>query len=237
MKNKCDVGTVEEYQELVIKYPDLDLTKDGELKSYQRIWVYQQVIDQLPSGSAVLDVGGARCYPAAALAELGYEVWVVDPYDGFGNGVEGFEGFKASHPNIKFIRGYLGYENLEIPESYFDGIISVGAIEKCPADKQLPIWNAYKKVLKDGGMAFDAIGFLVRGDEKMIEVSNDVVTELLKHRGFTETGKDLTRNACENIDTFFMSPHAHIRWRKGTKYSEYPYKYVATANISVQILK
>jgi hypothetical protein len=70
---------------------------------------------------------------------------------------------------------------------------------------------------------------IIKGNE--LKTSNGVVDAILTCRGFSVTADTLVKEALSNLDTFYLSPHAHIRWRKGRGYDEYPYRYVTTLNL------
>ena len=226
---------MEEYQFFVRAYPELDYWKDGDLKASQRCWTFHYARKYLPEAGRFLDVGGSRCELARVLSRLGYEVWVVDPYDGCGGGTTNFTRVRWKNPRIKFVRGYMG-EDAPLPESYFDMVSSTSVLEHMSADRHEAIWNQYLRVLRDGGIALDSVDMCVRGVGST-EGHRHVLNAILRSRGFKEDYEILAQRALEDVDTFYMSPHCHLRWRRKLRYEEYPYKYVTSLNLTRQITK
>ena len=55
---------------------------NGDLKDVQRPWVLKAIVGAVPPGSRLLEIGAGEPLVAELLARLGYDVTVVDPYDG-----------------------------------------------------------------------------------------------------------------------------------------------------------
>ena len=79
-------------------------TANGDLKDCQRPWVFKAILAKVAYGGRLLEIGGGEPLVADLLNRLGYQVWVVDPYDGSGNGPQDFERFRADCPGLKFVR-------------------------------------------------------------------------------------------------------------------------------------
>lgn len=154
-------ATVEEFQRLVELFPNWNLS-NGDLKTFQRPWAVSKIQELVPKGSKVVDIGGSACEVADALSKLGYEVWVVDPYDGRGGGTTQLDIFKKRYPKIHFIQDIF-HENLDISDSFFDATVSVSVLEHISADSQKILWAEMKRKIKNGGFAIDAIDFTFRG--------------------------------------------------------------------------
>ena len=69
-------------------------TANGDLKDNQRPWALKAILSVIPPGSRVLEIGAGEPFIADILDRLGYEVWIVDPYDGTGNGPREYERFR-----------------------------------------------------------------------------------------------------------------------------------------------
>ena len=76
----------------------------GDLKDVQRPWTLKAILGSVPRGGRLLEIGAGHPYVAELLARLGYEVWIVDPYDGSGNGPVEYETFRAACPQLHFVR-------------------------------------------------------------------------------------------------------------------------------------
>ena len=71
-------------------------TANGDLKDNQRPWALKAILSVVPPGGRVLEIGAGEPFIADVLDRLGYEVWVVDPYDGTGNGPREHERFRTN---------------------------------------------------------------------------------------------------------------------------------------------
>ena len=78
-------ATVRDYCDSADHFPRL-ATLQGDLKDVQRPWAVKAILNHLPPGSRLLEVGSGEPHAAAALADLGYRVTVCDPFDGSGRG-------------------------------------------------------------------------------------------------------------------------------------------------------
>jgi hypothetical protein len=59
------------------------------------------ILSVVPPGSRILEVGAGEPFIADILDRLDYEVWVVDPYDGTGNGPLECEQFRTGFEEIE----------------------------------------------------------------------------------------------------------------------------------------
>ena len=65
------------------------------MKNLQRCWMVKAVLGSVEPGGRLLEIGAGEPLVADLLARLGYEVTVVDPYDGSGDGPLEFEEFRG----------------------------------------------------------------------------------------------------------------------------------------------
>jgi hypothetical protein len=80
---------------------------DGDLKNVQRPWAAKAILANVPPPARLLEIGGGEPTVCGFLEELGYDVTLVDPYDGFGNGPTDFERYVTQFPNVNIIREYF----------------------------------------------------------------------------------------------------------------------------------
>ena len=66
-----------------------------------------------------------RAVVAAALADLDYNVTVVDPYDGSGGGPTAYEQFVQSYPRVRIIQEEFRPGLAELEYQTFDAIYSL----------------------------------------------------------------------------------------------------------------
>src|SRR5687767_3105883 len=77
-------ATVRDYCESLDEIPQIT-AMDGDLKNVQRPWAVKTILAHVPPPARLLEIGGGEPIVSGFLAELGYDVTLVDPYDGFGN--------------------------------------------------------------------------------------------------------------------------------------------------------
>ncbi len=104
----------------------------------------------LPVTGKVLEAGCGQGIFVNALNDLGYEMEGVD-FDG-----KTVELVNAQFPTLKIKKGDVF--QLEYPDNYFDGYISLGVIEHYENKWQEPLQEAYR-VLTDGGIIFVSVPY------------------------------------------------------------------------------
>ena len=104
--SETSYATVRDYCESVDHLPQIT-GLDGDLKNVQRPWAVKTVLRGVSPPARLLEIGGGEPIVCGFLNELGYDVTLVDPYDGFGNGPTAYESYVARFPNVKIVRGYF----------------------------------------------------------------------------------------------------------------------------------
>ena len=125
-----------------------------DLKVYQDLLTYEFITENIPGGSAILDVGGGYSRILKAL-QNDYECWNVDKMEGMGNGPVGV----GSTP-YRLVRDYLGNFNPELPDDYFDLVFSISSLEHTPEkspELYRNICDDLDRVLKSGGYSFHCL--------------------------------------------------------------------------------
>lgn len=218
-------ATVREFQVLAERFPDWDLA-DGDVKSFQRPWMVAMVLDLVPRGGKILEYGAGDCAVAGRLSALGYDVWVVDPYDGSGGGPADWAPYARRHPKITFIPERLD-PVLDLPRD-FDATCSVSVLEHIPREAQRAVASAIEIFSSRGGYNLEAVDFTVRG---RILLDYPLVDEILRVRGIRPCAARLAHHALSHVDTYYLSPAMHRRWRKSRSFDDYPYRQVTSLNI------
>ncbi len=109
--------------------------KKCDLKVYQDLLVFSFLVQNIPEGSKILEVGGADSRILAYFKNR-YECWNIDKLEGVGFGLKDI-GIK----DYKLVKDYMGNFNKELPDNYFDLVFSISALEHIP--------NEDPKILKD----------------------------------------------------------------------------------------
>ena len=79
----------------------------GDLKDVQRPWALKAIVGAVRPGARLLEIGAGEPLVAELLARLGYDVTVVDPYDGRDRGPADVEALRAAYPRVRFVAGPL----------------------------------------------------------------------------------------------------------------------------------
>lgn len=202
---------------------------NGDLKDVQRAWILKTLLNILPPRSRVLEIGAGEPWVADILTRLGHEAWVVDPYDGTGNGPVELARYKAECPHIHFIQKFFGPEMPELGDLLFDCIYSISVIEHIPVAHLPGVFDGIRRFLAPTGHSLHAVDFVRRGldaDEHM-----EVLRVINAQSGHTDKeleGKLLAMDA--DLETYYLSVEAHNRWRlcMNLPYDKYPMRKVVS---------
>jgi|GEM_PF-4144522 len=138
-------------------YP-FDIYKSA-IKSYQDSLVVSFILDTLPPGARILDVGGAH---SRVLTHLGndYECWCIDKYEGVGQGTTSIPDAGCG---FKVVVDYMGNFSTQLPDNYFDLVFSISALEHGLQEKSVIQDLIYdiNRVLKTGGNSLHCIDFVI----------------------------------------------------------------------------
>jgi ubiquinone/menaquinone biosynthesis C-methylase UbiE len=133
------------------------------MKRYQDLMVYSFIIQNIPKGSKILDIGGGDSRILKRLKN-DYECWNIDKLEGVGGGP-----VKADTTGFKLVRDYMGNFNKELPDNYFDLVMSISTLEHVPNNDTKVYENILKdinRVLKPGGYSLQLIDILLHTADK-----------------------------------------------------------------------
>jgi 2-polyprenyl-3-methyl-5-hydroxy-6-metoxy-1,4-benzoquinol methylase len=193
----------------------------GDLKDVQRPWALKAILASVPVGGRVLEIGGGQPYIADLLARLGYEVWLVDPYDGSGNGPVEYEEYRRACPDVRFVRALFSDELHEVPADAFHCVFSVSVLEHIDSPGMEMVLRGTERCLRAEGISIHAIDHVHRGngDREHLEGLTSIV------RGLGLSVEKLYRVLTElsdDTETYYLSAESHNRWRGDTPYDEFP---------------
>jgi hypothetical protein len=195
-------------------------TANGDLKDVQRPWAFKTILSRVPRGGRLLEIGAGEPWIADLLSRLGYEVWIVDPYDGSGNGPEDFARFSAECPQISFIRDQFSPRLLQLPEHSFDCIYSISVLEHIPIPGLHGVADAMRKFLKPTGFSIHAVDHVHRG--KGAEEHLEVLKVLTQRSGISDSELLQMLAKMENdVETYYLSAESHNRWRAQLPYDQF----------------
>ena len=230
------VGTVRDYCDSHDHLRAL-ATAQGDLKDLQRPWMVKAVLGLVPAvGSRLLEIGGGEPLAAAQLAELGYEVTVVDPYDGSGRGPTEFAEFALHYPRVRLVRQIFECGLEEFRGERFDAIYSISVLEHVmePALRQL--FEAIAEHLKPGGYSIHCMDcvsagvgdrFHIEQGERVLDYQETLVSRP-ENPGVRPGARELIDAAHADLETFYLSAAGHNLWRGGLPYEQFPFRKVVS---------
>lgn len=204
-------------------------TANGDLKDNQRPWVLKAILSVVRPGGRILEIGAGEPFVADIFDRLGYEVWVVDPYDGTGNGPVEYERFRNECPSVHFVRGFFGEQILSAPPGGFDCIYSISALEHVRALKG--VFAGIKKYLRPNGWSIHAVDHVRKGHRAAEHYEN--LKTIADFSGFKESELvQLIERMDADPETYYLSAESHNRWRGSSAYDEFPMRVC----VSIQLI-
>jgi glycosyltransferase involved in cell wall biosynthesis/uncharacterized UPF0146 family protein len=207
----------------------LHLENVFDMKNVQRCWALKAVLGSVNPGGRVVEVGAGEPLIAGTLSRLGYEVIVVDPYDGRGNGPREYEAYARAYPDLAFVRDR--FPPREAIEDPVDAVYSISVLEHVPTDEVEHVVAAARElVARTGGCCVHAIDHVVKGwgaEEHAERLARIAAASGLDGELLGETLERLD----DDPDTYFVSAEAHNAWRGSLPYDDYPMRRIASVNL------
>jgi hypothetical protein len=205
---------------------------DGDLKNVQRPWAVKAILGAMPPPARLLEIGGGEPIVSGFLAELGYDVTLVDPYDGFGNGPTDYERYVERFPRVKIVREYFRPGITALPHTSFDAIFSVSVLEHIPPDVLPGSFEAIAQFLSPGGASVHCFDFILQGVGETHDFANAQrileAQQCLAGQPAAESFETLIERLRSDVETFFLAPQGHHHWRGGRPYAEFPFRKVVS---------
>jgi len=224
-------ATVRDYCESRDELPQIT-PLDGDLKNVQRPWAAKAIMAQVRPPARLLEIGGGEPIVSGFLAELGYDVTLVDPYDGFGNGPTDYQRYLEQFPHVKIVREYLRPGLPGLAPGSFDAIFSISVLEHLPPDALRSCFEAIAEFLSPRGLSIHCFDFILQGagDTHDLVQAQNILDEQKKLAGQTaaEPVAELVERLRTDVETFFLSPQGHHNWRGGQPYPAFPFRKVVS---------
>ncbi|HEX4630639.1 MAG TPA: hypothetical protein VH188_06710 [Chthoniobacterales bacterium] len=229
-------ATVRDYCESLDHLPQISAV-DGDLKNVQRPWAAKAILANIPPPARLLEIGGGEPAVSGLLAELGYDVTVVDPYDGFGNGPTDYERYRQEFPHVKILREYFRPGLPPLRGQLFEAIFSISVLEHIPPEALGICFDAIAEGLAPGGASIHCFDFILQGPGDAYDLAN-AQRILAQQKRITAPSPEtpfeqLLERLRSDVETFFLSAQGHHQWRGGRAYSEFPFRKV----VSVQTVE
>jgi hypothetical protein len=234
-KNNRSLGTsyatVRDYCESMDELPQITAA-DGDLKNVQRPWAVKAVLGSVPPPARLLEIGGGEPIVSGFLSELGYEVLLVDPYEGFGNGPTDYQRYVELYPDVRIVREYFPPDGSVFAAASFDAIFSVSVLEHIPAESLSRCFDAIGELLRPGGASIHCFDFILQGSGELddLPAAQKILAAQARLAGeaAVESFDTLLEHVRTDVETFFLSPQGHHSWRGGRVYQEFPFRKVVS---------
>ena len=224
-------ATVRDYCESLDHLPQIT-GLDGDLKNVQRPWAVKALLRSVPPPARILEIGGGEPVVSGFLNELGYDVTLIDPYDGFGNGPIEYDAYVEAFPNVKIVRGYFEPHMQTFSAGSFDAVFSVSVLEHLPLDAAAKCFQAIGEFLEPGGASIHCFDFVLQGlaQEYDLTMARNILRQQAQLENLpAEPGfDDLLERLKGDVETFFLSPQGHHHWRRGLPYEKFPFRKVVS---------
>lgn len=225
-------GTVRDFADSVDHMPGL-AGANFDMKDLQRCWMIKAVLGNVAPGSRLLEIGAGEPLVAGALSRVGYDVTVVDPYDGSGNGPREFEAFRTAYPDVEFVREQFP-PRAELGDD-FSAVYSISVLEHVPLEAIDAVIAGQRTLLeKQRGDAIHAVDHVLAGwgaDEHLEKLRRIAV-------GMGVADTDLEQAIAQleaDPETYFVSAEAHNRWRGDLPYDQYAMRRIVSVNLFAQV--
>jgi hypothetical protein len=200
-----------------------------DMKDLQRCWMIKAILGNVGRGSRILEIGAGEPLVAGMLSRLGYEVTVVDDYQGGGNGPRDFKRFQTAYPDVRFVREL--FPPSEPLGDDFAAVFSISVLEHVPLEQVATVvGSGHGLVGRRGGCSIHAVDHVLAGwgaDEHR-EKLDRIVAAL----GLSEQDLAAKIAAMESDpETYFVSAEAHNRWRGDLPYDQYTMRRIGSVNL------
>lgn len=221
-------GTVRDFADSVDRIGGL-AGASFDMKDLQRCWMVKAILGNVPRGSRILEIGAGEPLAAGLLSRLGYEVTVVDDYEGGGNGPREFSRFKAAYPDLRFVREL--FPPGEPLGDDFAAVFSISVLEHVPMEHVTGVVEAgHALVRKQSGCSIHAVDHVLAGWGA--EEHREKLERIAAALGLSE---QQLAEAIERMEgdpeTYFVSAEAHNRWRGDLPYDQYTMRRIGSVNL------
>jgi glycosyltransferase involved in cell wall biosynthesis len=215
---RLSYGTVRDYVDSAEWLPSL-ATASRDLKDVQRPWAVKAMLGSVEPGSRLLEIGAGEPVVAELLARLGYDVTVVDPYDGRDRGPADVDAVRAAAPHVRVIQGLFPRD---VPgDGRFDCIYSVSVLEHLPDEALDRLGEDIARYGRIDGRTIHAIDHILRGPGEAEHLAR--LHRLAASFGIARQELDeLLARLADDPETYFLSAESHNRWRSGARYDDFP---------------
>ncbi len=225
---EASYGTVRDFADSADRMPGL-AGANFDMKDMQRCWMIKAILGNVEPGARLLEIGAGEPLVAGALSRMGYDVVVVDPYDGSGNGPREFETFRTAYPDLQFVREQ--FPPRAAVGSDFSAVYSISVLEHVPLEAIDTVMAGAKDlVAARKGCSIHAVDHVLAGwgAEEHLEKLQRIAAGM----GVSEQALERTIAELEHDpETYFVSAEAHNRWRGALPYDQYTMRRIVSVNL------
>jgi glycosyltransferase involved in cell wall biosynthesis/2-polyprenyl-3-methyl-5-hydroxy-6-metoxy-1,4-benzoquinol methylase len=226
-------ATVRDFADSLDHLPKLARIQQ-DMKDAQRPWTLKAILSMVPRGGQLLEIGAGTPYVARLLAEHGYGVWIVDPYDGRDRGPSNFDELRFEFPHVHFIRGTFPDALSDRLAEGFDCVYSISVLEHFPLEDVEEMCAAIRRFTRPGGATIHTIDHVLAGEGHDKDLTQ--LHGILNGLGLDRDELDATlARAAHDVDTYYLSAEAHNMWRGATRYDDYPMRRYVSINLCSRV--
>lgn len=220
-------GTVRDYADSTENIPGL-AAASADMKNLQRCWMVKAILGAVPRGGRLVEIGAGEPLVAGTLSRLGYEVTVVDPYDGSGNGPREYSLFTASYPDISFIRDqFPPARGLDGP---CDCVYSISVLEHVPLEAIEALMAAAAGAVSERrGSQIHAVDHVLAGWSA--DSHRAGLERIAAGLGLADALGPTLEAMRDDPETYFVSAESHNQWRGAVPYDSYPMRRIGSVNL------
>ncbi|MEP7071569.1 MAG: class I SAM-dependent methyltransferase [Verrucomicrobiota bacterium] len=226
-----EYGTVQDYCDSCDHLPWISRVQH-DLKDSQRPWTVKAALGLSIPGSRLLEIGAGPPLVSGMLTELGYDLTIVDPYDGSAGGPAEFETFLQRYPDIRFVREQFTLHLPQLEGELFDGIFSVSVLEHVAEPALEGLFAAVAAHLRPGGCSFHSVDCVTQGNDAEYHLDQCLRIALYQSALAGERGPDkgwlraFFNKADQDVETCYLSAAGHNLWRGAMPYATFPFRKV-----------
>jgi hypothetical protein len=221
-------ATVRDFADSTETMPGLATASD-DMKNAQRCWMVKAILASVPPGGRLAEIGAGEPLVAGVLSRLGYEVVVVDPYDGSGNGPREYSRFVAAYPDLRFVRDQFPPD--DGLGGSFDAVYSISVLEHVPLEAIDGVVAGAAELLRGrGGCSVHAVDHVLAGWGA--DTHRQGLERIVGAMGLD--GEELTKKIGDmelDPETYLVSAEAHNQWRGAVPYDSYPMRRIGSVNL------
>lgn len=200
-----------------------------DMKDVQRCWTLKTILGCLKPGARLLEIGAGEPIVADALARLGYDVTVVDPYEGHGDGPRDAEAFRRIYPRLCFKPDMFSDTLAGLEPGSFDCCYSISVLEHMPPDGLDAALRGVAAFSRPGAVSIHCIDHVLAGVGA--EFHRALLDRVGSFFGLAPDALDALGAAATDPEAYLLSVEAHDGWRGRRSYDAFPMRRC----ISVQI--